>query len=100
MIAPATASLELPIVHSTTNRPGSPSPVELCMRSVLNATGLGIRAGVVVLCRFPVTLSAQSRGFAPSTRSNHRLRRPAGAPTHPLSLLPFTEKTARHSREG
>jgi hypothetical protein len=97
------------------------------MKSMRNTTGLGSGAGVVVSCRFPVTLSAQSGGFGAGASSspglrrpaanpglrrpaanpglrrpaaNPGLRRPAANPTHPLSLLPFTKPIARHSREG
>ena len=71
------------------------SPVELCMKSMRNTTGLGSGAGVVVLRRFRVTLSAQRRGFGCRTRSNRGLRRVAEALTDPLSLMPFTERLGK-----
>ena len=46
-------------------------PAALTMKSMGNTTGLGPGAGVVVLCRFPVTLSAQSRGFGRRSRSTN-----------------------------
>jgi hypothetical protein len=73
-------------LHSTTIPAQMARPVELCMKSMRNTTGLGSGAGVVVLCRFPVTLSAQSRGFGCTSRPSHGLWRPATAPTHPPSL--------------
>ena len=66
-------------------------PAALYMKSMGNTTGLGPGAGVVVLCRFPVTLSAQRRGFG--RRSGRpRLWRPAGPPPT-LSPCAFTEPT-------
>ena len=46
------------------SRPESARPVVLCMKSMRSTTGLGSGAGVDVLCRFSVTLSAQSRRWA------------------------------------
>jgi hypothetical protein len=66
-------------------------PVELCMKSVRRSTGLGPGAGVAVLCRFPVTLSAQSRGFGARDQVDHGSGRPAGALTHPSFPAAFTE---------
>ena len=52
------------------------------MKSMGNTTGLGPGAGVVVLRRFPVTLSPQRRGFGRRSRSTCGLRdSPAPSPT-------------------
>ncbi len=83
------------------SRPEWRGPVELCTRSVRRSTELRSGAGVVVLCRFPVTLPAQSRGFGRTSKPDHGLRRPSAALTHPPpSLPPFTKPPAHHSRDG
>ena len=65
-------------LHSTTIPAQMARPVELCMKSMVNTTGLGPGAGVDAPCRFPVTLSAQKsrvwaqqqlKPRAPATRS-------------------------------
>ncbi len=56
-------------LHSTTIPAQMARPVELWMKSMRNTTGLACGAGVDVLCRFPVTLSAQSRGLGRRGRS-------------------------------
>jgi hypothetical protein len=95
--AGATAPVEN--LHSTTIPAGVARPVELCMKSMRNTTGLGPGAGVDALCRFPGTLSAQSRGLGagagrPRAQATRDRRHP---PTLPA---PFTEPIAGHSREG
>ena len=70
-------------LHSTTIPAQMARPVELCMKSMVNTTGLGPGAGVDAPCRFPVTLSPQSRGFGRSSSSNRGLRRPAANLTLP-----------------
>jgi hypothetical protein len=84
-------------LHSTTIPPQMARPVELCMKSMRYTTGLGSGAGVVVLRRFPVTLSTQSRGLGQDPVDDGPAR-PAGALTHPLSLPRFTEPPANPSR--
>jgi hypothetical protein len=54
-------------LHSPTIPRQNPRPVELCMKSMRNTTGLGPGAGVDVLRRFPVTLPPQSRGLGAGT---------------------------------
>jgi hypothetical protein len=71
-------------LHSTTTSAETVRPVELCMKSMRNTTGLGSGAGVVVSCRFPVTLSAQSPGFWPGRRSTTG----SGDPPKPSPTLP------------
>jgi hypothetical protein len=70
------------------------------MKSVRSTTGLGSGAGVVVLCRFPVTLLLQSRGFRQLKRSTTG----PGAPPAPsptlVPLLPFSERTAHRGCRG
>ena len=72
-------------------------PAALTMKSMGNTTGLGPGAGVDVLCRFPVTLSPQSRGFGRRSRSDHGLRRPATSP-HPPSFPAAVYRADRQPR--
>jgi hypothetical protein len=69
-------------------------PVDLCMKSMRNTTGLAPGAGVVELCSFPVTLSPQSRGSGRRAAQTAGSGDPAEALTRPPSLLPFTEPSA------
>ncbi len=85
-------------LRSTTIPAQVARPVELCMKSMPNTTGLGSGGGVDALCRFPVTLPAQNRGSGRSRRSTTGPGDPQQALTHPPSLLPFTEPIAGQSR--
>jgi hypothetical protein len=71
-------------LHSTTISAEMARPVELCMKSMRRTTGLGSGVGVVVLCRFRVTLSPQSRRFGLGSTSTTC----SGAPPTP-SPAPF-----------
>jgi hypothetical protein len=57
-------------LHSTTILRQSSSPAALYMKSMGNTTVIAPGARVDALCRFPVTLPAQSRGFGRRSRSN------------------------------
>ena len=84
--------------HSTTMPPRTPRPVVLTMKSMGSTTGLGPGAGVVVLCRFPVTALATKSGvFRAQDQSTTGLRRPAEALTRPPSLLPLNPAAADRS---
>ena len=85
-------------LHSTTIPRQTPRRAALYMKSMGNTTGLGPGAGADAPCRFPVTLSPQSRGFRRASRPDQGLWRPATALTHPPSLPPFTGPSARHVR--
>jgi hypothetical protein len=86
-------------LHSTATSAETVRPVELCMKSMRNTTGLGSGAGVVVLCRFSVTLSAQSRGFGAGAAQT-TLRRPATSPHPPSFPAPFPEPIASRRSRG
>jgi DNA-binding transcriptional MerR regulator len=67
-------------LHSTTIPARMARPVVLCMLFMHSSTGLGSGAGVVVLCRFPVTLLAQTRAATPWRQPPPR---PGRAPRSP-----------------
>jgi hypothetical protein len=66
-------------LHSTTILARMARPVVSCMKSMVSTTGLALGAGVVVLCRFLVTLSTHSRHKAAQTTCTSARRPPAPA---------------------
>ena len=86
-------------LHSTTIPARMARPAALTIKSMGNTTGLDAGAGVVELCRFPATLSPQSRGFGHTSRPNQGLRRTATDPHPPPSpCWPFPADRPRQQR--
>jgi hypothetical protein len=95
-------------LHSTTIPLGMARPVELCMKSMRNTTGLGSGAGVcrvVQVSRDRDTPGTKSPVWAPGADQITGLRRTASSDPHPAtriqphpppSLPPFTEPPASH----
>jgi hypothetical protein len=91
-------------LHSTTIPAQVARPVELCMKSLRNTTGLVPGAGVDAPCRFPATLSAQRRGLGAGA-AQPRLWRPSQSPHPPSFPAPFKKPhenqcRRRHKRPG